>query len=62
MSGMLYPSDTNGSIFFKINSNVQLNKVMGRTHNTLVPALSRTLLGYESHSAKVLVKPPNENL
>ena len=34
----LYKSYTNGIIFFKLYSNVQLNKVICRTHVTIVPA------------------------
>ena len=52
----LYKSYTNGGIFFKLDSNVHPNWTMCRTHLTLVPALSRPLVGYESHSAIVLVR------
>jgi len=55
MSGPLHKFFTNGRIFFKLDSNVYPNWAMCRTHLTLVPALSRTLVGYESHSAIVLV-------
>jgi len=55
MSGPLYKFYTNERIFFKLDSNVYLNWTMCRTHLTLVPTLSRTLVGYESHSAIVLV-------
>ena len=37
----LYKSFTNGRIFFKLHSNVYLNKVMCRTHLTLVPAVKK---------------------
>ena len=46
---------TNGWIFFKLYSNFHPNGAMCKTHLTLLPALSRTLVGYESHSAIVLV-------
>ena len=55
MSGPLYKFYTKGRIFFKLDSNVRLNWAMCRTLLTLVPALSRTLVGYEPHSAIVLV-------
>ena len=38
MSCPLYKSYTNGIIFFKLYSNVQISKVMCRTHVTFVPA------------------------
>jgi len=44
-SGPLYKVYTNVRIFFKRDSNVQPNCAMCRTHHTLVPALSRTLVG-----------------
>jgi len=37
MSCPLYKSYTNGIIFFNLNLNVQLNKVMCRTHVNIVP-------------------------
>jgi len=37
MSCPLYKSYTNGIIYFKLYSNVQLNKVMCRTNVTFVP-------------------------
>jgi len=45
MSGPLYKSYTKGKIFFKLDSNVHPNWAMCRTHLTLVPGLSRTLVG-----------------
>ena len=59
MSGPLYKFYTNGGIFFKLDSNVHPNWAMCRTHFTLVPALSRTLVVVriafsESSSLKLL--------
>jgi len=45
MSGPLYKFYTNGRIFFKLDSNGHPNLARCRTHLTLVPALSRTLVG-----------------
>jgi len=55
MSGPLYKFYTNGRIFFKLDSNLHPNWAMCRTYLTLVPALSRSLVGYASHSEIVLV-------
>ena len=45
MSGQLYKFYTNRRTFFKLDSNVHPNWAMCKTHLTLVPALSRTLVG-----------------
>jgi len=44
MSGPLYKFYTSGRIFFKLDSNVHPNWAMCRSHLTLVPAMSRTLV------------------
>ena len=45
LSGLLYKFYTNVNIFFKFVLNVHPNRSMYRTKLTLVPALSRTLVG-----------------